>query len=83
MILLDSDILIDLLRGYAPAIGWFETLTETEEVAVSGFVVMELIQGCRNKTEQEKVQRALANYGIVWPFERLKLRSACRGARGS
>jgi len=28
---------------------------------------MELIQGCRNKVEQEKVQRELATYGVVWP----------------
>ena len=33
---------------------------------VSGYVVMELIQGCRNKVEQERVQRELAPYGVVW-----------------
>lgn len=26
-----------------------------------------MIQGCRNKTEQEKVQREIATYGVVWP----------------
>jgi len=67
MILLDSDVLIDLLRQYHPAIEWFEALDEDEELAVSGYVVMELIQGCRNKTEQKQVQRALAAYGVVWP----------------
>ncbi len=66
MILLDSDVLIDLLRKYPPAIAWFDTLPENEELMVSGYVVMELIQGCRNKTEQERVQRQLGPYGIVW-----------------
>lgn len=66
MILLDSDVLIDLLRQYPPAVEWFETLDEDEELAVAGYVVMELIQGCRNKIEQEQVQRALAAYGTVW-----------------
>ncbi len=51
MILLDSDVLIDLLRKYPPAMAWFDALGEDEELAVSGYVVMELIQGCRNKAE--------------------------------
>lgn len=66
MILLDSDILIDLLREYPPAQDWFDTLPDDELVYVSGFVVMELLQGCRNKMEMERIQRLLANYGIVW-----------------
>jgi predicted nucleic acid-binding protein len=66
MILLDSDVLIDLLRNFPPAVAWFDTLHEDEELVVSGFVVMELIQGCRNKLEQERVQRELATYGTVW-----------------
>jgi predicted nucleic acid-binding protein len=49
MILLDSDVLIDLLRKYPPAMAWFDTLQEDEELMVSGYVFMELIQGCRNK----------------------------------
>lgn len=67
MILLDSDVMIDLLRGYPPAVAWFEALDEEEEVVLPGFVVMELIQGCRNKAEQERLQRAIAPYGVIWP----------------
>ena len=66
MILLDSDVLIDLLRKYPPAMAWFDTLQEDEELMVSGYVFMELIQGCRNKVEQDSVQRELATYGVVW-----------------
>ena len=66
MILLDSDVLIDLLRKYPPAMAWFDALQEDEELMVSGYVVMELIQGCRNKVEQDRVQRELAAYGVVW-----------------
>lgn len=66
MILLDSDVLIDLLRKYPPAVAWFDALSEDEELAVSGYVVMELIQGCRNRAEQDRVQRELAPYGVVW-----------------
>jgi len=66
MILLDSDVLVDLLRKYPPAVAWFDALHEDEELVVSGYVVMELIQGCRNKAEQDRVQRTLATYGVVW-----------------
>lgn len=66
MILLDSDVLIDLLREYLPAKAWFDALPDDELVYVSGFVVMELLQGCRNKVEMERVRRLLANYGIAW-----------------
>lgn len=66
MILLDSDMMIDILRQYPPAMRWFDALDDEEELLLPGYVV-ELIQSCRNKVEQEKVQRELATYGIVWP----------------
>ena len=45
MLLLDSDVLIDVQRGYAPAVTWFSGLSELP--SVPGFVVMELIQDAR------------------------------------
>lgn len=66
MVLLDSDVLIDLLRGCAPALAWFNALPQDEELLVPGYVVMEVIQGCRNRAEQERVERSLAGYGVVW-----------------
>ena len=67
MILLDSDVMIDLLRQYPPATRWFDALDDNEELLLPGYVVMELIQGCGNKVEQERLQRELATYGVVWP----------------
>jgi len=66
MILLDSDVMIDLLRQYPPATGWFDALDDEEELLLPGYVVMELIQGCRNKVEQERLRLELATYGVVW-----------------
>ncbi len=66
MILMDSDVMIDLLRQYPAAVEWFDTLEDEEEIILPGYVVMELIQGCRNKAEQERLQRELAIYGVVW-----------------
>ncbi len=34
---------------------------------ISGYVMMELIQGCKNKIEMGKVQRELAAYRVIWP----------------
>jgi len=39
MILLDSDVMIDLLRQYRPAIKWFDTLDEKEALLLPGYVI--------------------------------------------
>jgi hypothetical protein len=67
MILLDSDVTIDLLRQHPPATRWFDALDDEEELLLPGYVVMELIQGCRNKVEQETLRRELTRYGVAWP----------------
>ncbi len=67
MILLDSDIMIDLLRQFPQAVAWLDSLPDEEELVLPGFVVMELIQGCRNRTEQERIEKALAAYDVIWP----------------
>jgi len=66
MVILDTDVMIDLLRQYPPAVTWLESLGD-EEVALPGFVVMELVQGCGNKAEQEQVERKLVGYSLIWP----------------
>ena len=66
MILLDTDVMIDFLRQHPPAAAWLDSLGE-EEIVLPGFVVMELLQGCRDKVEQEKVERELGAYGVAWP----------------
>jgi predicted nucleic acid-binding protein len=43
LILLDTDIVIDLLRGYLPALNWLAGRTG-EEIYLPGLVVMELTQ---------------------------------------
>jgi predicted nucleic acid-binding protein len=65
MIFLDSDIIIDFLRRYPPAISWLESL-EDEKIALSGYVAMELIQGCNNKIELQQIRKLIANFEVVW-----------------
>ena len=66
MILLDSDIMIDFLRKYPPAISWLSSLGE-EEIALPGYVAMELMQGCRNKLELQEIRKFIANVEVIWP----------------
>lgn len=66
MILVDTDIVIDLLRNYPPARVWLETL-DNEELLLPGIVLMELIQGCRDKTEQHRIEVFKDQLYIVWP----------------
>lgn len=66
-LLLDTDVAIDVLRGYPPALGWLESLVHEEIILLPGFVVMELLHGCRNKVEQQKVEAHVQAFEVVWP----------------
>ena len=65
MIILDTDILIDIQRGYQPSLDWFSQLTELP--SLPGLVVMELVQDAQNAnqvrqvywSEMKRVQTAL------------------------
>lgn len=61
------DVMVDLLRGYPPAIAWLESLGEAE-IGLPGFVIMELIQGCRNKQEQKTLQQKIAPFEVLWRY---------------
>ncbi len=64
--LLDSDVMIDVLRNHPPAVAWLSGLGNTL-VALPGFVAMELLQGCPNLAEQQRVQRRIARFLVYWP----------------
>lgn len=66
MLLLDTDIVIDILRGHPPAVAWLGTVS-TEVIALPGYVAMELIQGCRDQQEQRDLLKELRRYTILWP----------------
>lgn len=68
MICVDTDVMIDILRQYAPALGWLRSLG-SEELAIPGLVAMELLQGCRNRREQQRVERVLRPYRLYWPSQ--------------
>jgi predicted nucleic acid-binding protein len=65
MLILDTDVLIDVQRGHAPALVWFAGLTELP--SVPGLVVMEMIQGARDAKQVRDALRPTAPLPVVWP----------------
>jgi predicted nucleic acid-binding protein len=66
MLLLDTDVMIDIMRNYASAISWLHELKDAP-LALPGLVAMELLQGCRDKNEQQRVEMILRHYPLYWP----------------
>jgi predicted nucleic acid-binding protein len=67
MYLVDTDVLIDIQRGHAPAVAWFAGLAELP--CDPGFVVMELIQDARDGSELRQSLKMVAPLRVVWPSE--------------
>ena len=51
----DSDILVDAGRGMNIAFNFLDQLEQDSILAISAVTQMELIVGCRNKTELQKM----------------------------
>lgn len=66
MELIDTDVLIDVQRGFGAAADWFAT---DPDVGVPGFVVMELVQDARNSDEVQKALALVDGLEVVWPSE--------------
>jgi|SRR4051812_592026 tRNA(fMet)-specific endonuclease VapC len=68
MTLLDTDVAVDILRGHPPAVSWLQGLGSAP-LGLPGIVVMELIQGCQSKPEQQRVERIFGHYALYWPSD--------------
>ena len=66
MILLDTDVMIDLLRRHPPAMVWIESVRR-EAIGLPGLVVMELLQGCRSSDEQHHLEAKVRPFVLHWP----------------
>lgn len=67
MYIVDTDVMIDIQRGYGPALTWFSSIPELP--SIPGFVAIELIQDAQNKQQVRKVLQLVAPVTIVWPTE--------------
>lgn len=66
MILVDTDVLVDCLRGSTSARTWLATMP-SEAFGIPGVVAMELLMGCRNEADLQQVQKFLGAFNVVWP----------------
>ncbi len=66
ILLLDTDVLIDCLRGTRTAQEWLEGATE-QSFAIPGIVAMELVMGCQNQNAQNRILKFLKSFTIIWP----------------
>lgn len=63
--IVDTDILIDAGRQVSEAIDCLGVLEKRASLAVSVITQMELITGCRNKTEQRKADQFLKRFRVL------------------
>ncbi|MCL5103361.1 MAG: type II toxin-antitoxin system VapC family toxin [Armatimonadetes bacterium] len=64
--LLDTDVLVDSLRGHEAARRWLE-ISADQQFQIPGIVAMELVVGCRDQSDLRRTQKLLSRYTVVWP----------------
>lgn len=66
MILLDSDVVIEVLRERPAAMAWFKSVSLDEKIALPGFVLMEVAGGCRDRDELRRLLRWSEKCIVLW-----------------
>lgn len=62
VVMVDTDILVDVARGVDMAASFLDQLKSRYVLAVSSVTEMELIVGCRNKIELVHLKKFLSDY---------------------
>jgi predicted nucleic acid-binding protein len=65
LVLVDTDILIDAGRGVSEAVSCLQHIEQQSSLTISVVTQMELIVGCRNKSELRSVDRFLRRFQVV------------------
>lgn len=63
--IVDTDILIDAGRGDADAVGCLRQIEQQSSLATSAVTQMELIVGCRNKSELHDLEIFLCRFQVL------------------
>jgi tRNA(fMet)-specific endonuclease VapC len=66
MNLVDTDVLVDCLRGTDPAKAWLDELA-MDSFTVPAPAAMELVMGCRDREDLRRVRMFLGTFEIAWP----------------
>jgi len=62
--IIDTSIVIDLLRLHQPALGWISTQTD---LGITPIVWLEVLQGVTNKNAQQKAFKLLESFDKIEP----------------
>lgn len=65
--ILDTDVLIDVLRRHPPALEWFSGIAD--KPTTTGFCAMEVVSGCRDSADVRRAELFLADLDVLWPPE--------------
>ena len=65
MLIIDTDVLIDVLRKHPPALKWLAGVTD--EIITPGFCSMELVADVHSLAEMRRVDQVLLPVRVVWP----------------
>lgn len=79
-VLVDTDILVDASRGEAVAIEYLATEEAQGAVSISAVTRMELLIGCRDKSELRATERFLNRFATLPLTEAISLRAVKLGA---
>lgn len=60
--LIDTNVLIDTLRGYTPALSFLKGL---ETKTISNLVTFELVQGLSSKNELKKLEEFISKFDVL------------------
>lgn len=61
--LVDTSIIVDLIRGFPDAHRWLSTITD--ELGVTYYVWLEIIQGAANKQKQKTAIQLLRDFQLI------------------
>ncbi|HEY9297796.1 MAG TPA: type II toxin-antitoxin system VapC family toxin [Phormidium sp.] len=64
-VLIDTDVLIDVSRGIEGTLALLDTTEATATLTVSVITQMELMVGCRHKSEQQVIERFLSRFEVI------------------
>jgi hypothetical protein len=69
--LIDSSILVNVSRNYAPANNWIEQF-HAGDLATSFVSAAEMLSGSRNKQQLDHVVKGLSEYIVLWASEAIQ-----------
>jgi predicted nucleic acid-binding protein len=78
--LFDTNILIDVLRNYQPAINWLNTQVGQMKFAISPMVYMEMMAGSKNKVDQQNALKLMDQFELLF-YSRADVRWAMEQMR--